>query len=344
MAGVGALVLATAVPARAQLNACAISGDYLFTATLLSPPGPAQVGGTFTFTPPGTCVDGAVGQVALNLTIGTAAGPSSIYQAVLPYVVQGSAVNIGGGFLLGAVSGVVGDAVTTMPLNGGGGLRLAGTLLKQTVAGVSGTTGPTGPTGPTGDMGPAGPAGPTGPTGADGAAGATGPTGAAGATGPTGADGATGPTGPTGSAGLTGPTGATGATGPTGPTGTGVTVMSGGTGQNITTSGGVFYSGPGVGESGPVVQNTQVPLPAGTLQNLRVHTSQGSFVGTTVTATININGADTGITCAITGISNACSDLVNTVTVSADDLVTVRIEQSGIDVSTRVNYSFEFVP
>ncbi|MEZ5285806.1 MAG: hypothetical protein R2712_13570 [Vicinamibacterales bacterium] len=273
------------LPARAeaQLTACAVSGEYVLSATLGSAPGPGQVGGTFVFTPPASCDPGATGTVTIDVAIQSATGARRLYQSTDVYQVDDAVVTIGNGLIYAGTSGVVGSTATSLPIVGGGSLVLAGTLVKRTIDALGGPPGPTGPTGPAGAAGPTGPtgvAGAAGPTGADGAAGPTGPagptgavgpTGIAGPTGPTGADGAAGPTGPTGltgSAGAPGATGATGATGPTGPTG------SGGSGL------GAYASASN--DSGSVIAvvlgGTSVPLPnSQLLQNVTVNGSNTIF-------------------------------------------------------------------
>ena len=233
-----AAVFGAAQPVFAQVSTCDVSGEYLLAATLLSSPGPAQAGGTFIFTPPAGCGPGMAGTVAIDVAIRTGNGVQQVYQSTESYRVDGAVMTIGNGLIYAGVSGVVGNVPTAMPINGGGALLVAGTLLKRSYAGANGATGATGATGPTGATGagvegPTGAAGPTGATGLAGATGPAGPTGAtgagvagptgaagpAGATGTAGAAGPTGPPGPTGIAGAAGVAGATGPQGPGGPTG-----------------------------------------------------------------------------------------------------------------------------
>ncbi|MEZ5421271.1 MAG: hypothetical protein R2708_28565 [Vicinamibacterales bacterium] len=74
------------------------------------------------------------------------------------------------------------------------------------------------------------------------------------------------------------------------------------------------------------------PVPAGTLLNLRVKTDVGSFVGTSVTVTVVVSSTTTGITCTVTGVTDSCSDLVNTVAVTAGDTVGFQLDETGIDM------------
>lgn len=280
--------------------------------------------------------------------------PLLIRSSVLTTVIDAPAVSplylrIVGGALVGLPDCQLQDA-------GGGGNGIVGPQ------GADGEIGPTGPTGPLGLAGPTGPTGSPGPTGATGDAGftgPTGPTGSAGTTGPTGstgttgADGPTGPTGATGADGLdgatgvTGPTGTTGVTGPTGAPGnaaTGVMLLTGGTTMNISVFDGAIYSGPGVGALYPTPQQVQVPLPTGTLQNLRVHTNANVFIGTTVSVYLNVGGSDLGFGCNISGIGNSCEYTATTFPVNAGDVLAVRIEETGLNVPTFVTYSVELAP
>lgn len=282
---VAAFVALGTSTALAQPTVCSVSGEYVLSAALLGAPGPGQTGGTLTFTPPTTCGPADAGTVAMDLVLSPASGPSQTFQITLPYTVSGSILVIGNRLLVGGPAGLAGGTSDTIPVIGGGGLNLSGTLVRRN-ASATGATGPTGPAGPTGPTGAASTAaGPTGPTGAAGAAGATGPTGAAstvagptgpaGATGPTGA-GAAGPTGATGATGATGSAGFTGATGPTGaastvPGPTGATGPAGPTGANGPTGAASTIPGPtgpqgatgSAGATGPTGASSTVPGPTG---------------------------------------------------------------------------------
>lgn len=159
-------------PAEAQLTTCAVSGAYVLAGAMLSAPGPGQVGGTLTFTPPGTCVAGALGSVAIDLALTTTAGAAVPLRYTLPYRLDGDTVSIGPGILTAGVAGVVGTDVSALELNGVGGIVLAGTLVRRdAVPGLRGPAGATGATGATGAQGAQGPPGPPGPQGAAGATG-----------------------------------------------------------------------------------------------------------------------------------------------------------------------------
>ena len=122
------------------------------------------------------------------------------------------------------------------------------------------------------------------------------------------------------------------------------TLVTGGTGSQIDATGPVIYVGPGITEATANVQRALVPMPAGTLGNLRVRLEDVGAVGTTTTVTVNVNGIDTAITCSISTAVNSCSDAVNTVVVVDGDAVAMRIEQTGTPLPTRVNFSLQIVP
>ena len=68
------------------------------------------------------------------------------------------------------------------------------------------------------------------------------------------------------------------------------------------------------------------------------------FIGSTVTARVTVNGADTSIGCLLTGISSSCEDLANTWAVGPGDHISLQIAEAGIGTATRVNYSVELGP
>jgi hypothetical protein len=180
--------------------------------------------------------------------------------------------------------------------------------------GVTGPTGPTGPTGTTGSTGP-GITGPTGSTGPGGPSG--GPTGATGATSTV-----TGPTGPTGNTGPTGSTGPTGATGPTGP-GTGILAF-----QSMATPAAADFLAAWSGSA--------------TLAGALVTTAPGGV--TAAVFTVRKNGVNTALVVTISGAATTGSDLVNSVSVSPGDTITVQFTKIGLPVATgKLTMSMELV-
>ncbi len=209
-------VLSFGATARAQEHTlCGVRGTYLLSGTLLTAPGPAQVGGTLVFAPPASCDAGAVGSAAVDIVLVSPAGRREVYRAVEPVVARGSLIAIGHR-LVAASSGIANGVVTSLAVNGADAVVFAGMLTRQSIDTV---TGPAGPMGPAGPIGPSGPGGPPGPTGMTGATGPAGPPGLAGPVGPAGSTGSIGPVGPVGSVGPVGPVGLTGSVGPAGPAG-----------------------------------------------------------------------------------------------------------------------------
>lgn len=172
-------VMCAALPGRAsaQLTTCALSGEYVVAGALVSSPGPAQLSGTFTFTPPASCTAGAVGAVSIALAL---TSPSGVAPVALndTYQVSGTTVTFGLNVFNGSVAGVAGSAAGTLTLAGTGGMVLGATLTRR--AAIAGTNGADGADGADGA---AGPPGPPGPQGVQGIQGIQGPIGATGATG-----------------------------------------------------------------------------------------------------------------------------------------------------------------
>lgn len=283
---VGAVVaasLAAPTTAAAQLTSCAISGEFVLAGTYLVGP-PAQLGGIATFTPPDTCTAGAAGTVVLTGTIAGATGARG-FSLALPYVLDGSLVNIGNGQFVAGVSGVSGSVVTSMALNGTMGSLASATLVRRTLEGV---------TGPEGPPGPAGPEGPAGPVGATGATGPAGPAGPEGPAGPTGATGATGPAGPAGPEGPAGPPGATGPAGPAGPAGGGLTAYAG-TYQLATLADATVVGGADIpfSNNGPLSGVTHIPgtttftVPTAGTYRVAYHVNIISGVGSGLSVAVN---------------------------------------------------------
>lgn len=140
-AGTALLTLAL-TPAQAQTTTCSIAGDYVLTATLMTVP-PAQVGGTIVFTPSATGAADAPGTADLQVAYASTAGTNTLSLPALTYRVSGSYVTIGDGLLIGALGSIVGGLETSVPINGDGGLRLAGMPVRRTIDGLTGSPGPT---------------------------------------------------------------------------------------------------------------------------------------------------------------------------------------------------------
>ena len=249
------------------------------------------------------------------------------------------AVSLGGTSYLSLVDGNVGNDPETSPaqwailaLEGAEGPTGADGATGPTGAdgatGPTGATGATGPTGANGSTGPTGEPGATGPSGADGSVGPAGPTGATGEIGATGDPGATGTTGPTGDTGATGPTGVTGATGPTGTSGLFVVVIIVATFDPIadfTTR----YLVPGSGRQELAAADAGTPIAiGGSLGNFRAR--QTAAGADPVSLTVYVNGVSTGLSCTMLGGETSCADTVDTVSVSAGDLVAVEVNAGDL--------------
>lgn len=146
-----------------------------------------------------------------------------------------------------------------------------------------------------------------------------------GATGSTGATGAAGATGGTGTAGATGATGAAGATGATGSSAGGFGFWSAASGPATPTASflpaGPYDFGTAVGNE----NNSEFFVPrAGTARNLRIN-----IIGTTCTAdcvyTLRVNGADSALTCTLSAGTTAASDTSHTVSLSANDMLSLKV-------------------
>src|SRR5262249_37736389 len=134
-----------------------------------------------------------------------------------------------------------------------------------------------------------------GSTGARGATAGSGPAGPTGQRGPTGI-GATGPTGPTSPAGGTG---AQGPPGPTGPSEGQQGFFSSGA-ANISVRG--FVGGVGADSGGSAETNVQQVLQLGTsYSSMACAVATAPATGVTATFTLRVDGANTPLSCSITG-------------------------------------------
>lgn len=82
--------------------------------------------------------------------------------------------------------------------------------------------------------------------------------------------------------------------------------------------------------------NTPVSAPM-TLRNFRVSAGNAPGGAQTYIFTVRKNSADTSITCTISAAATTCSDLVNTATYAAGDLISVRIVLSATAATVNVN-------
>jgi hypothetical protein len=190
-------------------------------------------------------------------------------------------------------------------------------------------------------QGPAGPAGHTGP-GAIGQRGQTGPTGRS-------FTGHTGQTGPTGGS-FTGPIGSTGPTGPVGPVGPigNTSSMIGGmaridnTGDNTNNRYfGVFVASNTSDSSVTATQSnatTYIPFNC-TMSNFYVYLTTSPGEGKNYTFTVQKNGINQGLTVTITDTATSAADLINSVTFSSGDILTITSVPVGTPNFTEVRWS-----
>lgn len=94
-----------------------------------------------------------------------------------------------------------------------------------------------------------------------------------------------------------------------------------------------FFIGPFGGGFGAQTNEVQMPMPfAATLQNLRIFSRGASGGSGSTSFTLRVNGVDSALTCSIAqGLTPPVtgSDLVNTVSVSAGDLLSFKYRHSA---------------
>jgi len=243
---------------------------------------------------------------------------------------------------------------------------------------MAGITGPAGPTGPQGSAGVPGSIGAPGGQGPQGGAGVPGPDGDIGPNGVTGPNGPTGPpglagfdAGPTGPTGIQGPTGPTGAVGPTGPNAFNTSILTGGNlGENVGAAAGnqlgaaaqTWFLGPANGMDMQQLSE-DIPLPgswcpapptsgatSATLSQLRVHVTAPPGDGDEfLIFSVCVNDVCTGpLTCTIgttpdSAGGSACSDVVDTLSVSNSDQVSIQAVELGTQEFTTANVSWSML-
>ncbi|HEY6552636.1 MAG TPA: hypothetical protein VI669_04735 [Vicinamibacteria bacterium] len=91
--------------------------------------------------------------------------------------------------------------------------------------------------------------------------------------------------------------------------------------------------------------NTDVPMAAGTARKLLFRVGTALTAGQTATMMIRKNGANTTLTCTITGAAggvSTCTNTVDTVTFVDGDSFSIRYTETG-SPDARVKYSFLYV-
>jgi hypothetical protein len=114
---------------------------------------------------------------------------------------------------------------------------------------------------------------------------------------------------------------------------TSATLLTGGSeGLSLSFPGGTLHRcGPGNGcnTTGTVGLNIAVPVPAGTVRNLRANVNPAPGVGQSLTFTVEKNGPDTSVSCVISGAATTCSDTTNSATFVDGDLLSVSVQPSS---------------
>jgi type 1 fimbria pilin len=106
----------------------------------------------------------------------------------------------------------------------------------------------------------------------------------------------------------------------------------------------IMSPGNGSALSGSGNEPLGVPVPAGTLGNLRASVSVAPGTGDNIVFTVLVDGAASAITCTIADTATSCEDLVNTdVTVDLEK-VTVEAVSSATAVSSKVAFSLTHTP
>lgn len=145
-----ALLLLLAPPADA-VDSCSLSGVYVVSAAIDSPPGDQYLG-TFTFTAPGTCTQAGTVSVAGSLMVFGQSFPAVIPPTTAPYTVDAFGVlaisPIPGQSIMGRLGHLVnGIAQSFVFIAQPSDARFAGVAVKQDFAAGGGTAGPPGPPG-----------------------------------------------------------------------------------------------------------------------------------------------------------------------------------------------------
>jgi hypothetical protein len=130
------VLLAPSAPAQAQYTTCVVQDTYVLSAFLFADR-PGQVSGTMRFTAPAACDPGAVGSVAVSLSVLVAGSPAPASMAFTwSYAVDGAGiVDVGPGILRGTIGHEAGFAnsivFTADPTLPSPSLQLAGTAVRE---------------------------------------------------------------------------------------------------------------------------------------------------------------------------------------------------------------------
>ena len=117
--------------------------------------------------------------------------------------------------------------------------------------------------------------------------------------------------------------------------------------DTIGTSATTRFLVPGYSETAAPTTSPAFRVPtAGTIQRLRVHHNNPGTGGATITYTLRKNGATQVLTCAMLPTAADASDLANSFTVAAGDLIDLQVTKSGAIATSPVDVlaSVEFAP
>lgn len=82
---------------------------------------------------------------------------------------------------------------------------------------------------------------------------------------------------------------------------------------------------------------------AGVIENLFAEVTTAPGTGETVTITLRLNGADTALTCTISGTGTTASDTTHTVTVAAGDSVCYKTVTSASSAAAGIRFSCQYI-
>lgn len=100
--------------------------------------------------------------------------------------------------------------------------------------------------------------------------------------------------------------------------------------DSITTTTTTRYLTPGFDDGTAETTETAYRMPAaGTAQNLRVRARVAGTGAATLTYTLMVNGSPSSLSVAMSNTAQDGSDLVNTVSLSAGDLISIRVTKSA---------------
>jgi len=91
----------------------------------------------------------------------------------------------------------------------------------------------------------------------------------------------------------------------------------------------------------PTEANVNVPLPSGTASKLVVSLTAAPSPGGSVTIRIRKNGSNTALTCTVSDTTTTCTDLVNSVTFSDGDLLSIFYAKANA-ATARIRFAFEY--